>query len=86
MGGTIQTYKKDKKHTGEYDFFQIKEDEFELISEWYFIAILNLAQVKNHKAYSDWIAQKLGISNEEAFHALEVLTRLKLIKIVNNKI
>lgn len=59
---------------------QLKEDEFRLISDWWNFAILSLAKLKNAKADSAWISDRLGISKSEAQISLERLLRLNLIK------
>ncbi len=56
-------------------------DQFFLISEWYHLAILNLAKLKSNSKKSSWIAKRLGITEREADGALERLLRLGLIKI-----
>ncbi len=68
------------------EVMQIKEDEFNLISNWYFLAILTLSQQKHIKADSDNISKRLGIKEEEARFAIETLERLDLITIKNGNL
>lgn len=63
----------------------LEEDVFRLISDWYYIAILNLIKTKYNKANPALVAAKLGISKLEAETAIERLLRLKLIEEKNGR-
>ncbi len=67
------------------EYRQMTIDAFEVISEWYHYAILELTYVKNFKSLPSWIASKLGVSTDEVKIAIERLTRLGLLKIINGK-
>ncbi|MCX6123403.1 MAG: DUF4423 domain-containing protein [Proteobacteria bacterium] len=56
-------------------FISINEEDFSLISNWYFFAILNLAKIPTAKNDPTWIAEQLGISQAQAVDALELLLR-----------
>lgn len=58
----------------------LEEDVFRIIADWYYLAVWSLAAVKNNQARPEWIAQRLGIKEEEARDAIERLIRLKLVK------
>lgn len=60
-------------------FNQVTFDSFNVISEWYHFAILELTYLKGFKSNSVWIAKKLGISVSEANAAVERLFRLKML-------
>lgn len=62
------------------------EDQFKLIADWYYLAILNLAKIKNNKSSAAWISDRLGIDNYLAIEALERLQRLGLLKIEKSKL
>lgn len=62
------------------------EDQFKLIADWYYIAILNLAKLKTNKASTAWICNRLNIEPHMATEALERLQRLGLLKIEKNKL
>ena len=62
------------------------EDQFKLIADWYYLAILNLAKLKVNKANPDWISKRLGIEPYMAIEALERLQRLGLLKIEKSKL
>ncbi|MBS1971265.1 MAG: DUF4423 domain-containing protein [Bdellovibrionales bacterium] len=58
----------------------LEEDVFRLIADWHYVAVLNLANIKNNQARPEWIAERLGIKVEEAEDAIERLQRLKLVR------
>lgn len=62
------------------------EDEFKLIADWYYLAILNLAKLKTNKADPAWISERLALEPYLAIEALERLQRLGLLKIERNKL
>lgn len=62
------------------------EDQFKLISDWYYMAILNLAKIKSNKASEQWVSERLGIETYQAQDALHRLQRLGLLKIDKNKL
>ncbi len=59
---------------------QLAEDEFHIISDWYYFGILNLAKTVGCQADARWIAKRLGLSNVEASGALRRLLRMGLVK------
>lgn len=58
----------------------LEEDIFRLISDWYYLAVLNLTKVHDFQGHAEWIANRLGIKLEEAEEALLRLERLELVK------
>ena len=60
-------------------FQQLADDSFQLISDWYHYAILELISVKNFSLEPQTIAKSLGIKVIEANDALERLHRLGMI-------
>jgi uncharacterized protein (TIGR02147 family) len=59
---------------------KLKEDNWELISNWYHSAIIELTKVRGFKNNYSWIAEKLAISKEEVEEACERLIRLNILK------
>jgi uncharacterized protein (TIGR02147 family) len=59
----------------------LEEDQFRLIADWYYFAVLNLARIKENKSDPAWIAKRLGISIDEAREALLRLQRMNFLKI-----
>lgn len=62
------------------------DDQFKLISDWYYLAILNLAKLRSNKASVKWITKRLHIEPYLCIEALERLQRLNLLKIEKNRL
>lgn len=61
---------------------QLAEDAFNIISDWYHHALLELPRIKkNEKIDPQWAAKTLGISVGEVHAAVERLQRVGLLKI-----
>lgn len=63
----------------ESEYLEIADKDFSLISEWYFIAILCLAQMPNIPANSKYIANRFNIKIDEAEKAISLLEHFKLL-------
>jgi len=61
------------------DFYQLQEDIFNVISDWYHLTILELMKLDDIEINPKVISASLGISIHEAFDALERLQRVGLI-------
>jgi uncharacterized protein (TIGR02147 family) len=72
--------KKSSLKIGEVGFRQINLDHFQLISDWYHFAILELVTVEDFQNSPAWIAKQLGISVHQASDAMERLLRLGYLK------
>lgn len=80
----IEFFEQAHRHkfdTAAMDFHQIAHDHFQIISDWYHFAILELAEVKGFDPSTRWIAKTLGISVAEAQAAVERLVRIGYISI-----
>ena len=75
-----------KPQTSEDIHRLLLDDQFRLISDWYYIAILNLAKLRVNKASPKWIATRLNIELYQAIEALERLQRLGLLKITKQRL
>lgn len=64
----------------------LRDDEFKLISNWYYIAIMNLAKLKTCRADARWIAMHLNLDIDVVRIATERLIRLKYIKSQNGRL
>lgn len=64
---------------------ELKDDEFKLISNWIYFAILSLGELQQVKADPRWVARRLNILPEEANEALSRLQKMGIIKIENGK-
>ncbi len=76
-------YKKSKE---EVQHLELREDQFRLISDWYYLALLNFANLPDNYADADYLAQRLGLPASTIQEALERLVRLDLIKIEEGRI
>jgi transcriptional regulator with XRE-family HTH domain len=65
------------------EFLLLKEDTFQLMSNWYYMAILSLAETQDASAEACVVAKRLGIQEFEAKEALSCLLRLKFIEVVS---
>ncbi len=63
------------------NYLQLEEDRFEVISDWYHFAILELLRVKGFKADARWVSTCLGITVPEVRAALERLRRVGMLEI-----
>lgn len=54
-------------------------DAFQVISDWYHLAILQLVQVEGFQDSPKWIADQLGIHPKEASAAIDRLLRMELL-------
>lgn len=63
---------------------QLTVDMFNIISDWYHDAILELSRIKGFQATPEYISKKLGITVFEARTAIERLIRVGLVE-VNEK-
>ncbi|MBL6991995.1 MAG: DUF4423 domain-containing protein [Bacteriovoracaceae bacterium] len=61
-------------------FYQyISNEQFDLISDWFNFAILELIKLKEFKNDFTWIANKLGISKEDAEKSISRMIEINLI-------
>lgn len=58
---------------------RLSADQFHVMKDWYYFAILNLISTDDYQHDADWIASRIAIKPEIAKEALERLERLKLV-------
>lgn len=63
------------------DYSQLNTDQFKVISDWYYFAILSLAETADFSSDPQSIARRLGITPLMVSDALATLARLGLIAI-----
>ena len=68
------------------DEIRLENDKFILIADWYHLAILSLAKLKNNKSDPQWISNQLDISVLEVRDAVSRLKRLGFIKEENGNL
>lgn len=60
-------------------FTSLDMDSYHLISDWYYYAILSLAETDDFQSHPKWIARRLGIEETVAKNAIERLVRLDML-------
>ena len=58
----------------------MENDEFSLIEDWYYLAILSLAKMKGAQCSPEWISERLGLSFEVAEASLNELLKQGLVE------
>lgn len=86
MGESKSSISETTDRDQEIQRLQLAEDSFRLIAEWHYLAILNLAKIRNNQGSSDWVAQRLGIAHEQAATAIARLQRLGYLDIKRGKL
>lgn len=74
------------RHPKKVLYQPLQLEQFSLINQWYYFAILELIKLKNFRSCPDWIAKTLSISPQVAKHALQVLAHEGFVEIEPNKI
>lgn len=72
--------------TKKLDFVEIDLDTFNIISDWYHYALIDLIETQTFKNDSEWMAKRLGINKFQVDQALERLKKCKLIEVKNRKL
>lgn len=63
------------------DFSKLEDDDFKVISDWYYYAILELTACKGFKGNPQWISKALNLPFAKTLDAIERLKRLKYLEI-----
>ncbi len=77
---TGSSKKVQPKQSSVLQYIQLSTDEFRVIADWYYFAILSLAETKGFKSETGWIARRLDIQERDVKRAVECLVRLGLIE------
>ncbi|MGE0632304.1 MAG: TIGR02147 family protein [Pseudobdellovibrionaceae bacterium] len=64
----------------------LSQDQFHLISDWWYFGLLNLLKTKGFKNSTRWMAQRLGVSENVASEAWERLFRLGYLEKKGNQV
>ena len=67
-------------------YTNLEIEKFEMMSNWYYFAILNLINLKEFKSDTLWISKQLNLLVSEVQEALERLEFLGLIETIDGKI
>lgn len=60
---------------------KLKHDDFRIVSDWFHMAIYELTDAKDFCSDPTWIAQRLGITPQQASDAIGRLVKVKLLEI-----
>lgn len=64
----------------EFDFIPTdSSDRYQVVAEWHYFAILSLMELHDFQSSSEWIAKKLGLSENMIKESLDRLERLHVI-------
>lgn len=80
----LRSEKKIEKEQSE-ERLLLEEDQFRLVADWHYLAILNLVKLKSHRGDPKWIAERLGLEASIVEQSLDRLLRMKLIRKDKNK-
>jgi len=69
-----------------YSRRNLREDQFRLVADWYYFAILNLTKVRGCRASADWVAKRLGLDEATAANAIDRLMRMNLVRAENGRL
>jgi uncharacterized protein (TIGR02147 family) len=61
-------------------YLQLTADQFHLVAEWHYFAILNLLPTRGFQSDPSWIARRLGLSRKQVEIAVDRLFRLGLLE------
>lgn len=61
------------------NYVKLSTDQFRVIADWYYFAILSLVKTQGFNSDPKWIAQRLGIKVSEAKTAIDRLKRLEIL-------
>jgi len=62
------------------DYYNLKEEQFQVLNQWYHLPILDLTLTENFQPDIDWIARRLGIKPTQVQDAVDRLEKLGLLK------
>lgn len=78
--GITDTQKYLNKKFRKINFKTLEEATFEMISEWYYFAVLELFNLENFKVNPESVSKKMGFPLEQSF---EILNRLEEYKFID---
>lgn len=82
---TIRTLKQDLSNSFDQIRSILDQEDHCLIEDWYYLAILNLAKLRESKCDAGWIAERLGLEEELAAMALKHLLEKEMISDDNGR-
>lgn len=68
-----------KKKAAGAAYHQVQMDQYHVIADWYYFAILSLAETEGFDDSPEWISERLNVAKADVVRALERLERLELL-------
>lgn len=75
----ISTFKEKKSEKIDIEYQQISSEQFRLLADWEHLAILSIINTSDFISNTNWIASRLGISENQASQAIDRLLHLGLL-------
>ncbi len=75
----LNTQKTVAKTAAEAAYHQVQMDQYHVIADWYYFAILSLAETEGFDDSPDSISERLNVPKVDVVRALERLERLELL-------
>lgn len=66
-------------------FKVIDEEDFEIISDWEYMAILNLVKIRDHIPTAQWVSNRLGIDLDRAETCIHNLIKFNYLEIKDHQ-
>lgn len=76
----------EKMSLGPDDRLTLSQDQFHLISDWWYFGLLNLLKTRDFKNNLGWMARRLGITLSAATEAWERLFRLGFLEMKGRRV
>lgn len=75
----------DSEEAGQFEYLQLQDDQYHLISEWQHYALLNLVKSESCEHRISWFAERLNLSEKVVSEALNRLLRLGMLSFQKKK-
>lgn len=62
-------------------YLRVSTDQFTVMSEWYYFAILTLMKTADFKSNVDYVTERLGLTRNQVSQAIERMIRLQVISV-----
>jgi uncharacterized protein (TIGR02147 family) len=70
----------------ERQYIEFDQDQYCLLSEWHYLAIISLTELNDFQDAPEWIAERLSISLAKAEEAIERMVRLGVLEVSSSGI
>ena len=84
MKDYITTANKKNVSKEQIEYLKISMDQFAMMSEWYYFAILSMMQTQGFESSAAFVAERLGLPLSTAEKAIERMIRLGVVTVEKN--